>query len=227
MILIDFFFVILQACQLAHDLELHESFTIFDFVFPLVLQDKINTAEPYLEEAKSLQLPLIELLDSLLDRSSSIVSLCDPYITWVNRNFFSSFSLVFHWIVFQIRIQKHIFIQRKKLNFWFSHSKYDYDYRDLCVQRLQPKTLSKLIKRLAKQYNIPDDVIPNVTKGKVRGQLQFLIRKNYSEKSLSKDAWREMVLEIVPKTAEQNLKLELIDGCSYNNDMNEAIYWAR
>lgn len=92
---------------------------------------------------------------------------------------------------------------------------------------MQPKTLSKLIKRLAKQYNLPDDVIPNVIKGKVRGQLQFLVRKNYSEKSLSKDAWREMVLEIVPKTAELDLKLELIDGCSYNNDMNEAVYWAR
>lgn len=95
------------------------------------------------------------------------------------------------------------------------------------MKRLQPKTLSKLIKRLAKQYNLPDDVIPNVIKGKVRGQLQFLIRKNYSEKSLSKDSWREMVLQIVPKTAELDLKLELIDGCSFNNDVNEAVYWAR
>lgn len=92
---------------------------------------------------------------------------------------------------------------------------------------MQPKTLSKLVKRLAKQYNLPDDVIPNVIKGKTRGQLQFLVRKNYVEKSLSKDSWREMVLEIVPKTAELDLKLELIDGCSYNNDQNEAVYWAR
>lgn len=100
-------------------------------------------------------------------------------------------------------------------------------YRDLCLQKLQPKTLSKIIKRLAKQYKLPDDVIPNVTKGKVRGQLQFLIRKNYTEKSLSKDSWREMVREIVSKTAELSLKLELIDGCAYNNDTNEAAYWAR
>lgn len=73
-------FLLLQACQVAHDLELHDAFTIFDFVFPLVLQDKINIAEPYLEEAKSMQLPLLELLDSLLDRSSSILNMCDPYI---------------------------------------------------------------------------------------------------------------------------------------------------
>lgn len=102
-----------------------------------------------------------------------------------------------------------------------------YGYRDLCVKRLQPKTLSKLIKRLATQHNIPDDVIPNVIKGKKRGQLQFLLRKNYSEKSLSKDSWREMVLEIVPNTAELDLKLELIDGCAFSDDINEAVYWAK
>lgn len=84
-----------------------------------------------------------------------------------------------------------------------------------------------MIKRLAKQYRLPDDAIPNVTKGKIRGQLQFLIRKNYFEKSLSKDSWREMVLEIVQTTAELDLKLELIDGCSFNNDISEASYWAK
>ncbi|XP_031636670.1 exonuclease mut-7 homolog [Contarinia nasturtii] len=173
-----------DACQFAHDLELHDAFTIFDFVFPLVLQDKINSAEPFLEQAKSLQIPLVELLDSLLDRHSSIMNCADPYIA-------------------------------------------KYGYRDLCVYRLQPKTLSKLIKRLVKQYNISDDAIPNVAKGTIRGQLQFLIRKNYGEKSLSKDSWREMVLQIVQKTAELNLKLELIDGCLFNNDMNEAAYWAK
>lgn len=72
--------MLLQACQIAHDLELHDVFTMFDFVFPLLLQDKINIAEPFLEEAKSMQLPFIELLDSLLDRSSSIMNMCDPYI---------------------------------------------------------------------------------------------------------------------------------------------------
>lgn len=85
--------------------------------------------------------------------------------------------------------------------------------------------MSKLIKRLAKQYNLAEP--QNVTKGKTRGQLQFLIRKNYSEKSLSKDAWREMVLEIVPKAAEAQLKMDLVEGCMFNNDINEAVYWAR
>lgn len=95
------------------------------------------------------------------------------------------------------------------------------------MQRLQPKTLSKLIKRLAMQYDLPDDVIPNVIKGKMRGQLHFVIRKNYSEKGLSEDSWREMVKEIVKDTAQSELKTDLIDGCYLNNDIDEAIYWAR
>lgn len=95
------------------------------------------------------------------------------------------------------------------------------------MKRLQPKTLSKIIKRLAKQYNLPDDVIPNVIKGKVRGQLQFLIRKNYSEKSLSKESWREMVREIVPNDVSSSLQLDLVQGCILYRDMNEAVYWAK
>lgn len=69
----------LQACQIAHELQLHDEFTIFEFVFPLILQDKISTAEMYLEQARDLQRPLIELLDSLLDRSSSVQNICEQY----------------------------------------------------------------------------------------------------------------------------------------------------
>lgn len=59
------------------------------------------------------------------------------------------------------------------------------------------------------------------------GQLQFLLRKIYTEENLSKDSLREMVLEIVPEDSELDLKLELINGCWYNSDRNEAAYWAR
>lgn len=69
----------LQACQIAHELQLHDEFNIFEFLFPLILQDKISTAEMYLEQARGLQRPLIELLDSLLDRSSSVQNICEHY----------------------------------------------------------------------------------------------------------------------------------------------------
>lgn len=62
-----------------------------------------------------------------------------------------------------------------------------YDYKNIAYHKLQPKTLAKLIKRLAKQYRIADSeaAMPNVTKMQIYGQLQFLLRKNYYEQSLS------------------------------------------
>lgn len=153
---------------------------------------------------------------------------------WITR--FAAWPLFIHsqyvWFFYCVRhidrFRRFFFFQSLLTRFWcvcfFFYSKYG--YRDIYVKRLHPKTLSKLIKRLAKQYRLPDDVTPNVTKGKIRGQLQFLMRKNYIEKSLSKDAWRELVLEIVSMTTELDLKLELIDGCSFN-DVAEASYWAR
>lgn len=101
----------------------------------------------------------------------------------------------------------------------------EYDYQDLSAKSWQPKVLAKLIKRLTKLLNLPDDIAPNVAKGKQYGQLQFLLRKNYYEKGLSHEAFREMVREILPLDAEMNLKLELIDTCTYNNDLEEAVHW--
>lgn len=92
---------------------------------------------------------------------------------------------------------------------------------------MQPKSVTKIVSRLAKQYNIPSESTPNVTRRKQYGQLQFLLRKNYTEKGLSKESWREMVLEIVPMKSESELKIELINGCWFNDDRNEAAYWAK
>lgn len=96
------------------------------------------------------------------------------------------------------------------------------------MYKLQPKTLSKLVKRLAKIYNLLEtDAMPNVIKSKKYGQLQFLLHKNYFEKSLSKESWREMVREIVPHDSNLNLKLDLTHGCACHRDFSEAVYWAK
>lgn len=93
---------------------------------------------------------------------------------------------------------------------------------------MQPKTLSKLIKRLSKVYNLVDsDALPNVMKSKKYGQVQFLLHKKYNERSLSQEAWREMVLEIVPFNASAELKMDLIQGCCFNRDITEAVHWTR
>lgn len=97
------------------------------------------------------------------------------------------------------------------------------------MYKLQPKTLTKLVKRLAKVYNLSesDDAMPNVMKSKKYGQVQFLLHKNYVEKSLSKESWREMVREIVPTDIGSTLQIDLIQGCVFYHDINEAIYWVK
>lgn len=103
-----------------------------------------------------------------------------------------------------------------------------YKYKDLCIYKLQPKTLTKLVKRLAKAYNLSEsDAMPNVMKSKKYGQVQFLLHKNFMEKSLSKESWREMVREIVPNDVSSSLQLDLVQGCILYRDMNEAVYWAK
>lgn len=44
---------------------------------------------------------------------------------------------------------------------------------------------------------------------------------------LGQESWRELVLEIVPKTASLELKLEVIKGCAINMDDYEAAYWIK
>lgn len=63
-----------------------------------------------------------------------------------------------------------------------------YGYQNIAYHKFHVKILSKLIKRLSKLYKIadPDVAMPNVTKMQIYGQLQFLLHKNYNEKSLSK-----------------------------------------
>lgn len=76
----------------------------------------------------------------------------------------------------------------------------EYNYKDVCVYKLQQRTLSKLIKRLAKAYNLLEsDAMPNVMKIKKYGQLQFLLHKNYNEKSLSMNSFISFIYNILPE----------------------------
>lgn len=61
-----------------------------------------------------------------------------------------------------------------------------YDYRDIAYHKLQTKIITKLVKRLAKIYNLLNaDAMPNTLKAQAYGQLQFLLHKNYNERGLS------------------------------------------
>ncbi|XP_062699607.1 exonuclease mut-7 homolog [Aedes albopictus] len=101
----------------------------------------------------------------------------------------------------------------------------EHEVSDVYYSKLHQKPLSKLVQRLAKNYNVPKQFTPNVNKMKNFGALQFLVHKRYTEKSLNKDSWDEMVRDTVSET-DRELQLELVCLCSNFNDQQEAAKWA-
>lgn len=132
-----------EACQIATELELFDEFDLFELVMPLLLQDKITVVEEYLNGAVHLRRPLVELLDTFLDRKQSVLNNCG-------------------WVIAK------------------------YNYPDIRYNKLDTKPLTKLIQRLAKMYELPKELTPNMNKRHSYGALQFLIHKRFVEKSLSK-----------------------------------------
>ncbi|XP_073832105.1 exonuclease mut-7 homolog [Musca autumnalis] len=59
-------------------------FGLFDLLLPLLLQDKINLAEEFLNVAKEQQLPTVQFLDSLLDRKKTVYENCDEILKKYN-----------------------------------------------------------------------------------------------------------------------------------------------
>ena len=59
----------------AMNLQLTHLFGVYDLVFPLILQDKVLLAEEYLNANKSLQLPTVQFLDSLLHKQKTVYEL--------------------------------------------------------------------------------------------------------------------------------------------------------
>lgn len=70
-----------EAGQIACDLQLYNEFSLDDFLIPLILQDKLGIFEDYLDKAIDLRIPTIQLLDSFLQRDSTVRQICDYYIT--------------------------------------------------------------------------------------------------------------------------------------------------
>lgn len=69
-----------EAGQIACDLHLFNEFTMDDFLIPLILEDKLGIFEDYLDKATHLRSPTIELLDTFLQRDTTVRQMCDIYI---------------------------------------------------------------------------------------------------------------------------------------------------
>ncbi|XP_017880434.1 exonuclease mut-7 homolog [Ceratina calcarata] len=88
-----------------------------------------------------------------------------------------------------------------------------------------PKSMSKVIARFVKLYNLPQESCPNLNKKRCEGALQFFIHKRYEESSISTDSWREMVQENVGN--DRTLQLAMIRMLINVRDAAEGLYWAK
>lgn len=68
-----------EAGQIACDLRLY-SFTLDDFLIPLILEDRLGIFEDYLDKADQLRAPTIQLLDTFLNRDVTVRQICSEYI---------------------------------------------------------------------------------------------------------------------------------------------------
>lgn len=61
-----------SAAHWAIALEITNEFSIFDLIVPLIFRELHEVTTKYLDEAKDLQRPLIEFLDTLMDNKLTV-----------------------------------------------------------------------------------------------------------------------------------------------------------
>ncbi|XP_055612884.1 exonuclease mut-7 homolog [Uranotaenia lowii] len=125
-----------------------------------------------------------------------------------------------------IRLLDSFFDKRESVEAHCSRYITTHNVTDVYYSKLHHKPLSKLVQRLAKNFNVPKESTPNVHRMKSFGALQFLVYKRYNEKSLNKDSWDEMVRDTV-SNRDTELQHELVYMCSNSNDQAEAARWAK
>lgn len=67
--------------------------------------------------------------------------------------------------------------------------------KNVKVDKLKQKNLSKLAIRMIKMYSIDPNCCPNITNQKFFKNLRYLIYRRYIEKSISYDPWQDLVTE--------------------------------
>ncbi|XP_020281689.1 exonuclease mut-7 homolog isoform X3 [Pseudomyrmex gracilis] len=102
---------------------------------------------------------------------------------------------------------------------------FENDIPEVKVSLAQGRSLSRLIARLIKQYNLSPDSCPHLNTKRNEGALQFLIHKRYVDGSLNVASWREMVREAIGN--DTKLQIELLPMLTHVNDAEEGLYWAK
>lgn len=101
-----------------------------------------------------------------------------------------------------------------------------YGLADVKYEKLHKKPVSKLIGRLMKKYQQPEGIAPNMKKHKEFGSLHFILRKNYTEKSLNQASFEEMVKDTIGADNKE-LQCELVHTCMSYGSLDDAVKWTK
>lgn len=101
-----------------------------------------------------------------------------------------------------------------------------YGLHDVKYDKLHKKPVSKLIGRLIKKYQLPESIAPNMKKHKEFGSLHFILRKNYTEKSLNQASFEEMVKDTIGHDNKE-LQCDLVQNCLNFGSLEDAVQWAK
>lgn len=98
------------------------------------------------------------------------------------------------------------------------------DIPETKYDKLHKRPWKKLIARLVKMFNLPDDLTPNLNKHRHEGALRFLLHKRFTDHTFGSESWKEMVQEAVGD--DQSLQKELVIGVAQFGEIAEALHWA-
>ncbi|CAF0779065.1 unnamed protein product [Brachionus calyciflorus] len=100
---------------------------------------------------------------------------------------------------------------------------YEYGIKNVKLDKLNRKNLSKLAIRMVKMYSIDPTLCPNITNQKYFKNLRYLIFRRYIEKSITYDPWQELVMECLNQA--EYLAESFIDMLQEHSDIKEICFW--
>ncbi|XP_067140723.1 exonuclease mut-7 homolog isoform X2 [Centruroides vittatus] len=95
--------------------------------------------------------------------------------------------------------------------------------KGLRKDQLNNKSIDKLLKKLLKTYNIPNEYFPRYTFQRGLSSLKYFVRRKYFQKDIAEDCWNDMIKMIIEDNID--LQKEFIMELICLNDMECAVKW--
>lgn len=95
--------------------------------------------------------------------------------------------------------------------------------KNVNVDKLKQKNLSKLAIRMIKMYSIDPNFCPNITNQKFSKNLRYLIYRRYIEKSISYEPWQDLVAECIEQA--DYLTESFFNMLYEHMDLKEIEFW--